>query len=76
MSFDQINGGKGVAMGGIGGNPKKVHGIKKEKILKKFLNSHPRRFYNGGNNCFFLINTGGICKIFLKMFSTGSLLMF
>ena len=53
-------------------NPKRVHGIKKEKILQIFLNCKPRRLYNGGSNCYFLIKAGGICKIFLKILSTVS----
>jgi hypothetical protein len=54
-------------------HPKRVEEISKEKVLEIFLNAKPRRLYNGGNNCYFLINTRGICKlkickIFLKMF--------
>ena len=56
-------------------HPKRVEKFSKEKVLDIFLNSKPRRLYNGGNNCYFLINTRGICKIkickiFLKMFRT------
>ena len=44
------------------------------------LNDKIKALYFGGNNCYFLINTGGICKIeirkmLLNIFRTVSLLM-